>query len=186
MEKNKKVLKWIKQLKKSAHRGSAQALVSEYYDEILGYVYKRADSKEVALDITQEIFVSALGAIANFDTQLCTFKTWLYVIVNRRIADYYRSADFRHKQQTVSDEPLQHLADIEFKADESLEIREICDFLDELEPDRREIFKLKVFEDFTFSKIAEITGMPESSVKTSFYATQRLVTKKFRTEVDFQ
>jgi len=186
METNKQILKWIKQVTKTLHRGAAQSLVSQHYDEILGYVYKRVDEKETALDITQEIFVSALSSLANFDAKLCTFKTWLYVIVNRRIADYYRSAAFRHKQQVISDEPLQHLAEREFRVDQSLEIKEINDFLDSLESDRREIFKLKIFEDCTFSKIAEITGLPESSVKTSFYATQRLITKKFRQEGDYQ
>ena len=178
METEQQITKLLKQIKRAPNKRAANTLVKIYYREMLGYVYNRTHDKELAMDITQEIFVSMLQSIDNFDEKIATFRTWLYTIASRRIADYYRSSDYRRGQLEDSENvfPEQRL---EIAFEQSLEIKEISDFVDGLEASRREIFKLKVFEDCTFGKIAEITGLPEATVKTKFYATQKLIKKEF-------
>jgi len=64
--------------------------------------------------------------------------------------------------------------------DNALLLAEINEFIDGLEKRSRDIFKLKVFEGCTFSEIASAMGMPESTVKSSFYGTQRLIRSEFK------
>jgi len=179
LETDKQINKWIKQIKKNPDKKAANALVKVYYREMLGYVFNRSTDKDVAMDITQEIFVSMLQSIKNFDESRSTFRTWLYTIASRRLADYYRSSAYTKSLQETSDLTLLDREKFEPSIEKSVEINEIKAFVDTLDHDRREIFRLKVFEDCTFSKIAEITGLPESTVKTSFYATQKLIRKEF-------
>ena len=179
METDKQIRRWIKQIKRTPDKKAANALVKSYYREVLGYVYNRSNNKEVAMDITQEIFVSMLQSIKNFDNSKSSFRTWLYRIASRRIADYYRSSAYHKSQQEISDLVLLDKEKFEPSIEKSVEINEINEFLDSLDRERREIFRLRIFEDCTFSKIAEITGLPESTVKTSFYATQKLIRKEF-------
>ena len=178
MENDQQIRKLIKQIKLNANKKAANTLVKFYYREMLGYVYNRTHDKDVAMDISQEIFVSSLQSIDNFDENRSTFRTWLYTIAGRRIADYYRSSAFSKSQLTDSDNvvPEQKL---EIQFERSLQIKEIREFVDGLEQSRQEIFKLKVFNDYTFGKIAEITGLPEATVKTKFYATQKMIRKEF-------
>jgi len=179
METDKQIKKWIKQIKRNPNKKAANDLVKLYYREILGYVYNRSNNKEVAMDITQEIFVSMLQSIVNFDDNKSTFRTWLYSIAGRRIADYYRSSAHKNSLLEDSDITLLDIAKFDPAIDKTIEINEINDFVNSLDRDRREIFRLKVFEDCTFSKIAEMMDIPESTVKTNFYAIQRLIREEF-------
>ena len=179
METDKQIKKWIKQIKRNPDKKAANALVKHYYREILGYVFNRSHHKEIAMDITQEIFVSMLQSIEKFDEQKSSFRTWLYTIASRRIADYYRSTAYKSSLLEDSDLALLEREKFEPALEKSMEINEISEFVNTLDCERRKIFRLKVFEDCTFSKIAEMTGLPESTVKTSFYATQKLIRKEF-------
>jgi len=179
METDKQIKKWIKQIKRTPNKKSANALVKHYYREVLGYVYNRSNDKDVAMDITQEIFVSMLQSIKNFDERKSSFRTWLYSIASRRIADYYRSAAYKNSQLEESDEVLLEKEKFDPAIEKSAEINEINDFIDSLEQDQRKIFRLKVFDDQTFSKISEIMDIPEPTVKSNFYRTQKLIGKEF-------
>jgi len=176
----RQIIKWIKRIKQSADKKSANELISHYFDEIYGYVFKRATSEEVSMDITQEIFVSMLKTIDLYEAEKSSFRTWLYQITRRRIADYYRSKEYQEDRIIGIDEELnQTLQSNLTSAEKSLELAEIEDFIDRLDPQSREIFRLKIFEKCTFNHIALLLNVPESTVKANFYATQKLVKEVF-------
>jgi len=180
MDMDRQVKKWVKRIKQSADKKSANGLVSHYFDEIYGYVFKRASSEEIAMDITQEIFVSMLQSIDHYDQRKSSFRTWLYQIVKRRIADYYRSKDYQEDRVIGINEEFEHnLQSSLVSAEKRVELAEIEEFIDRLDSQSREIFRLKIFEKCTFSCIAGMLDMPESTVKANFYATQRLVKEVF-------
>ena len=181
MDMDKQVKRWIKRIKQSADKKSANALISHYFDEIYGYVFKRVSSEEIAMDVTQEIFVSMLQSIDHYKDARSSFRTWLYQITKRRVVDYYRSKDYQEDRllELDDDSTDQLVGDLE-NAQHVVELAEISDFIDKLDLKSREIFKLKAFEGHTFSSISEIVNMPESTVKASFYATQKLIKEAFR------
>ena len=51
----------IREIKKKNDRNSANELVSRYYDEIYVYAYKQLQEKELAMDMTQDIFIAVLA-----------------------------------------------------------------------------------------------------------------------------
>ena len=184
MEMDQQVKRWIKRIQQSAHNKSANALISHYFDEIYGYVFKRASSEEIAMDITQEIFINMLQSIDNYDKAKSSFRTWLYLITKRRIADYYRSKDYQEDRLVeLDDDATGRLVSKLENAQNVVELGEINDFVEGLDSKSREIFKLKVFEGCTFSGISQMINMPESTVKASFYATQRLIKEEFKCNV---
>ena len=167
-------------IKRSPNKKVADKLISHYLDEMFGYVFNRVESREIAKDVTQEIFISMLESIGTYDESKSAFRTWLYSIASRRVADYYRT-----KEQY--DDQLIDIAEVDLSKndcpdfkDHLFELQEIYDFINSLEPDRRDIFKLKIFEGQTFLEIATQLGIPESTVKSSFYATQRLIRSEFK------
>ena len=60
-------MRWIRKIQKKQDKEAANGLVSCYYDEIYIYAYRQLGSKEAAMDMTQEIFIAALGSIGGFD-----------------------------------------------------------------------------------------------------------------------
>lgn len=53
----------IIEIKKKNDRNSANELVSRYYDEIYVYAYKQFQEKELAMDMTQDIFIAVLNGL---------------------------------------------------------------------------------------------------------------------------
>jgi len=176
----KKLQKWIKKIQKKSDPVASNDLVTYYYKEIYAYVYKKTLEKELAMDLTQEIFMNMLETIHQFDAQLATFRTWLYQIARYRIVDYYRSKS--HRQQMV----VEVLEDENHQTESFLDsmlmrfkIEEIESFINTLGEDRQVIFWLKVAQQKSFNEIGLLLKVSESTVKSRFYATVKLVKNEF-------
>ncbi len=63
--------------------------VDEYSDDLYGWAYKKTKNKHIAQDIVQDTFLAALQQIENFSHRSHP-KTWLFAILNNKIADVYR------------------------------------------------------------------------------------------------
>ena len=180
MDINKQLQKSIQRLQKNGDEKSAELIISHYYHEIYCYMYKQTIDKELAMDLTQEIFVSMLQTIKNYDQQKANFRTWLYRIATNKVVDYYRSRAFRQAQVVeMLNEDLESEADFSLDIERKIELEQIIDCVNQLDVTRQKIFRLKIFGEYTFDEIAKMMKIPESTVKTKFYATQRLIRTEF-------
>jgi RNA polymerase sigma factor (sigma-70 family) len=165
-------IKFIKQIKKG-NRAAANELVTIYYKEIYTYVYKQTIEKELSMDLTQDIFISMLRSIDNFDNNKASFRTWLYKIATYKIVDYYRSKQYKYRQTSV---PIE---DIEICGDEDIAValeykqyvEKIEQVLNTFDAVRQQIFRLKLFGEYTFEEISSTLQIPQSTVKTKYYST---------------
>jgi RNA polymerase sigma-70 factor (ECF subfamily) len=79
-------------LVREAKVGNAEAygeLVSRYQDKVFTVVYGQIGAREDALDLTQDVFIKAHGAIGRFRED-AVFYTWLYRIAVNACIDYLR------------------------------------------------------------------------------------------------
>lgn len=60
-----------------------------YADYLFNYTIRRIDDEELAKDIVQETFFSALNAMKNYRSE-ASERTWLVSILKRKIIDQYR------------------------------------------------------------------------------------------------
>lgn len=74
-------------------REAFQALYDRYFDKVYNRVKSKVPFQEVE-DVTQEIFITVVRALPSFEHR-AKFNTWLYTIVNRQIADFYRQRNRR-------------------------------------------------------------------------------------------
>ena len=84
----------IRLVQKRRDRRAANELVEQYYNEIFAYTFRQTSQRESALDLTQEIFVSALGSIDRYSSEKGSFRTWLYRIATNKIIDACRRKQF--------------------------------------------------------------------------------------------
>ena len=175
---DKQINKWIRLIQKKSDREAADCLISHYYKEIYAYAFKQTSQKELAQDLTQEIFMNALQSIQGFDAKRASFRTWLYKIATYKIVDYYRSK--AHREQTV--ELSEEVAAATQNLFHKLELEQIQTFVQQLDALNQQIYRLKLYAEHSFLEISQTLGLPESTVKTRYYATLKLIRETFKEE----
>src|SRR5580693_8433051 len=83
----------IKKLLSKAKSGEETAfsqLYDLYFEKIYRFTFFRVSHKEVAEDLTEDVFIKAFASL-NALTQTASFEAWLYQIARRKVIDYYRS-----------------------------------------------------------------------------------------------
>ena len=175
--------KWIDKLKRKQKSKEADKLISKYYDEIYVYAYRQTQDKDLAMDLTQEIFISMLRSITLYDEKKASFRTWLYRIASNKIIDYRRSRQSR-ELLSIDTESFEVAVEPDFEqAMENSElISKIEEYVSSFDAGCQEIFRLRVFGEYGFAEIASAVSMPESTVKTNYYRMIKKIRKEFEDE----
>jgi RNA polymerase sigma factor (sigma-70 family) len=166
--------KWIKAIQKRSNEQAANQLIHKYYSEIYGFVFKQTLDQELTKDITQEIFISVLRSLHSFDGR-AAFRTWLYKIAHSRVIDHYRSKYYQQQRQTVEMDGayLFETNEFTFDLETKEEVEHVLKLLSQFKRELQQIVSLRIYGDCTFSEIAATLEMPESTVKTKYYAVIR-------------
>lgn len=178
--------RWIRRIQKNGHEDSANKLIHKYYKEIFAYTYKQLFDQQLAMDLTQEIFIRTLQTITHFDENKASFRTWLYRIASNHCTDYFRSKAFQMaKQIDVVEQVEMRGEDAVLKEvlhkQQLLEIQQALATVDELE---RQIVLGKLVDDLKFQQLADDLHVPLSTVKTKYYKGIKQLKQKL--EVDLK
>ena len=79
--------------------------IERYSDYLYSFAYARLRKEEVAQDLVQDTFFSALRAKDTF-LQNASEKTWLVAILKRKIIDYYRKKSTQN-ELNILDKPVE-------------------------------------------------------------------------------
>lgn len=178
--------KWIKKIKRNGHEIAANHLVSKYYQEMYTFVFKQTLDKELSLDLTQELFISVLKSIQHYDPKKAAFRTWLYKLASNRIVDYYRSRSYQCTKlvQPLEDYEFEDTYDMTISLVYKEDYEKIKTVVNALDAPTQQIVRLKLFGEYTFQEIAAIETIPESTVKTRYYAALRKIRKEMKEDLD--
>ncbi|MGM8365428.1 RNA polymerase sigma factor [Virgibacillus sp. W0181] len=171
--------KYIKQIITRQSEPAANKLISKYYKEIYGYIYKQMLNKELALDITQEVFISMLQSLHSFDEKKASFRTWLYKLTTNRIVDFYRSKYYKQSTSIYIEDTdgIVSKKDFTVLLEYKQDIEEIVHIVNRLDTVTQQIFRLKFFGEYTFLEIANLLEIPQSTVKTKYYSMIKKIKK---------
>lgn len=141
----------------------------EYYRKILNYLHKRISSYQDAEDLTQEILTVCYRNWEKYDANKASVGTWIFVIANSRLKNYYRD-----KKQTDS---LEEDPDLAYAEEDFLEKailfqenrRMLYASLNALEETDRQIVMLKYFYGKTSNELAGLLGITPGNVRVRLY-----------------
>jgi len=148
-------------------------LVYRWDRKIQAAIYRIMGTEEEARDLCQETFLRAYRALGGFKGE-ARFSSWLYQIALNLCRDRMR----RSKGRTlVSLDELEEAGNgLLQKGPTPLELveagdmsRAVASAVAALPAEQREVIVLKEYQDLTFVEIAEILGVPLSTVKTRLY-----------------
>lgn len=161
-------------------------LVRRHQGALYNFALRQLRSPQVAEDVVQEAFVRVVQSAADFKHE-ARFLTWIYTIVRNLCIDQMRKhalrkhASLDESRGEDGDGPTlgEKIADPNAgteRAATGTELKErIAAAVDRLPDDQREVFLMREVANLPFKEIAEITGVPENTVKSRMrYALERL------------
>jgi len=176
-------IRLIRKIQRTGDRNAANKLIYSYYDEIYRYVYKQTSDKHTSMDLTQNIFISMLQSISNYDRKQAGFRTWLYRIATNKTIDYLRIST-KKRRIILNVEDIDILDETEFTRQIELKdlLSRVQHYINSLEIELQQIFRLKFFGEYTFTQIAALLSLPESTAKTRYYRLLKTLREEFKDE----
>lgn len=152
---------------KQGNKSALNALLTNNYTILKGYIIKMTANPELSQDILQETLLKAVININKFVPK-AKFSTWLIRIATNVYIDHMRKT----KQVEFIDEALESNAlGPEELAISKLEYKEIIAILQSLTYEKRSVFILKHYYGYRYDEIAEILNCPVGTVRSRLHNT---------------
>ena len=150
----------------AGHLQDFDPLYQRYVRPIFSFIYRRTRDKQLSEDITSTVFLKALQNVHRYDSRKGSMVAWLYGIARNALTDHFRSN--RHHANIDDMWDLSSGDDTTAAADGNMNTAQLREAMSKLDPAKREIVLLRVWDDLSYQDIAAITGKSEASCKMTF------------------
>jgi RNA polymerase sigma-70 factor, ECF subfamily len=161
-------------------------LVRRHQQALFNFAFRQVRVPQVAEDVVQETFVRVVQNAADFKHE-ARFTTWVYTITRNLCIDQLRKRALRKHPSldqaggeegdgpTLGEQTADPRASVEREAT-GTELKErIARAVDKLPDNQLDVFLMREVSNLPFKEIAEITNVPENTVKSRMrYALERL------------
>jgi RNA polymerase sigma-70 factor (ECF subfamily) len=172
-------------------RAAFALLVRRHQSGLYNFALRNLRERTAAEDIVQEAFVRVAQSAADFKAD-ARFSTWVYTIVRNLCIDQIRKNALRRHPSldeqarrssdggegpTLGEQTAdpRGRSDIERTVEGGRMKERILAAIDALPDDQREVYLMREMSNLRFKEIADITGVPENTVKSRMrYALERL------------
>ena len=155
-----------------------EAWFQEYRGPVFRYVRFRVATREVAEDVTSEVFMKALRSIHRYDPQIASPKTWLLRIARNAVTDHLRALRRRGSLHVSLDRVPDLVADVPSQEERVVRDERIQRLLNAsriLRKADQEILSLRYGSGLDNSEIAEHLGISNNAVAVRLHrALKRL------------
>jgi RNA polymerase sigma-70 factor, ECF subfamily len=155
-------------------RGAMHVLYARYHVRIYRFLLRLTNDASLSEDLLSDVFFAVWRNAASF-ARKSEPSTWMLAIARHKAF----TALARRSDERLTDEMSNAIADPADGAEAMIERNHrsaaIQACLARLSPDHREVIDLVYYHDKSVEEVAEITGVPRSTVKTRmFYARKSL------------
>ena len=159
-----------------------EEIYKEYSKVVFYYLLTLTNDTEIAEEIMQETFYSAIKNIEKFKRE-CTLKTWLCKIAKNKLIDFYK------KKSKINEIDINNINEKDLIID-SLEE----DFINKTEIDNfykkiykfdettRKVIILRIKADISFKEIGNIMGKSEQWARVTYYRAKLRLKEEFKDE----
>ena len=169
-------LNWITKAKTDPERFGP--LYTKYHEQIFRYVYQRMDDKELAFDVTSQVFIKAMSNLHKYEYRGVPFSSWLYRIAKSELYQAFRD---RKARRTINVESM-HIFEMieEFEEDETDKNKQkLIHCLSLLKQGDIQLIELRYFERRSYREIGEILEITENNAKVRAFRTLERLKKLF-------
>jgi len=154
-------------LLRQAHRMDANALAQIhdlYYPQIFRYIIFRVGDRQVAEDLTSDVFLRFLDALQGRSSPLKSLRGWLYGVAGHIVSDYHRGR-YRSKQVDLDDDLTNDQAGLEEQLDANLQREQLQAAVASLTEEQQSVIALRFGQGLPIKEVASIIDKSEGAVK---------------------
>ncbi|MBL7856120.1 MAG: sigma-70 family RNA polymerase sigma factor [Cyclobacteriaceae bacterium] len=144
-------------------------LYEKYFKPIFLFVLHRVGDKDLAGDLTSQVFLKAMVNLAKYQFRGFPFSAWLYRIAVNECNDFFRR-NKRARLVVLTDESVETLYEEMFGHDLTEELKvKLPVILQMLKPDELQLIELRFLEGKAFKEVSEILDISENYAKVRTY-----------------
>ncbi len=135
---------------------------NQYKDKIYTYfLYRVGFKRELAEDLTSEVFLKALDNFDGFD-QNRSFQSWIYAIAHNHLVNYYRTAN---REVELAENTFSTRSDIQ-KIELGYELEMVLKEINNMEESDKEVLLMRFVDQLSNTEIAELLGKEDGAIRT--------------------
>jgi len=145
-----------------------EILYNHYHEQIFRFIYQRLDNKELAFDITQQVFLKAMVNLDKYEFKGVPFASWLYRIAsNELMGAFKRNSSLR--TLNIDSTGLKEMAEEADEDDFEMLQPQLADAVSKLPEADLQLVEMRFFQHLPFKQISEILNIPEANAKMRLY-----------------
>lgn len=159
-----------------------EEIYKEYSKIVYIYLMSLANDSEIAEELMQETFYSAMKNINKFRGD-ASLKTWLCKIAKNKWLDYLKR--LKISNETGIDDIDEKNLMVKSSEDDFSEKEVLIDLykkIHKLDEKTREVVYLRITADLSFKEIGEIIGQSESWARVTFYRAKVKLKEDYKDE----
>lgn len=173
-----------------AQRGDGEAfarIYDRYLDQIYGFIHYKVRDRQLAEDLTADVFLRAFRNVSSFRWQGVDLGAWLTTIARNRVTDHFKSA------RTRLERPVEEIRDgATLNAEhpeEALLARDLAGALEQamqrLKDGHREVVFLRFMQGLSVAETAQAMQRTEGAVKALQYRALHALAEVVRADPAF-
>lgn len=153
-------------------------LMDEYGQSLLHLIYSYVGNKQIAEDLTQEVFVKCYQKLEQYQKK-ASIKSWLWRIAINHCKDYLRSWHYKHI--VVSEEQAKNTLSsgkqVEDQVIQRYEDEQLVKTVMSLPDTYREVIYLFYFEELSIKEISYMINVNQNTIKTRLKRAKEILKK---------
>lgn len=159
-------LRWIQAAKQDPEQ--FKPLYEKYHKAIFRSLYQTMNSKDLAFEVTSQVFLKALLNLKTYEFRGLPFASWLYRIAHNEMVQVFR----KEKERRCINADV---SDLKFICEENHEpfyeehLPALKQLVSRLKEAELHLLEMRYFEKRPFKEIAEILDISEVNAKVKMY-----------------
>jgi RNA polymerase sigma-70 factor (ECF subfamily) len=169
----------IKKLKDTKLKDIAfSELLDAYQERLYWHIRKIVITHENADDVLQNTFIRVYKSIVNFQEK-SSLHTWMYRIAYNESLRFLEKENkrFADNMDVISSSRLEILFADSYFDGTDIQIR-LNNIIASFNEKQKLIFQMKYFDDLSFRQISKILNVSESTLKSTYYKTVKIIEEK--------
>ncbi len=135
-----------------------------YYTPIFRYIAFRVSDRDVAEDLTSEVFTRLLSALQDKNAPRNTLRGWLYGVAARVVSDYHRK-QYRAPEVELNDTMVSPEHNPLEAVEAMMAHEDLKQALQQLTEDQQHVLGLRFGYDMSVQEVARVLGKTEGAIK---------------------